>query len=137
MVKRWMTILFLLAFSALPAAAQVYQVTEAVSEFIAQVGDGEETMECCKMAGQCKMKGMMPEAGGEECLTPCECAARAPLLPVGLLSNAPPLPQADEPLLLPSPLTNWAEAPATNSLLHFWPPPKISLTNFRYTCLRI
>ena len=137
MIKRWMTILFLLVFSAWPAAAQVYQAAELICAVMAQAGDDEETMECCQLAGQCKMMGMMPEAAGEECLTQCVCDSRKPLLPVGLLSQAPQLPQADETILPPSPLPKWAELSLPPSLIRFRPPPKTSLTNFRFTCLRI
>ncbi len=137
MVKRWMTILFLLVFSALPIAAQVYQAADLICAGMAQAGDDEETMACCTIAGQCKMKEMMPEAAVEGCLTQCLCDTREPLLPVGLLSNTPPLPQADETIIPQPLLAKWAELTSTNSLLRFWPPPKTSLTNFRYTCLRI
>lgn len=137
MVKRWMTILFLLAFSALPIAAQVYQAAEFVCEVITQADADEGTMECCRIAGQCKMREMQQEAAVKECVMQCACDWPEPLLPASLLTSAPQVPHVDDTILPPSPLTGWTEAHRTNSTIHFWLPPKNSLINFRHTCLRI
>lgn len=136
MVKRWMTILFLLVFSVLPAAAEVYQAADLICEALSQADDDGGIMECCTIAGGCTMQEMQEQAA-TECLTQCLCGLREPLLPVGLLTDAPQLPQMDDTMLSPAPLIRWAEISSTNSLLRFSPPPKNSLANFRHTCLRI
>lgn len=136
MVKRWMTILFLLAFSVFPAAAEVYQAADLICEAITQANDDEGMMECCTIAGQCTMQEMQEQAV-TECLTQCHCGLREPLLPVGMLTSAPQLPPTDDTTLPPAPLIRWAEISSINALKRFSPPPRNSLPNFRHTCLRI
>ena len=133
MVKWFMTILLLLVFGALPVATQTYQVVA-----LAQA-DGEETMECCAIAGQCKMN--MQE--GAECQTatdtslPCFCDAPEPKIPFGLLTTSPQLPLADDTLMVQAPLTIWAEFLPTNARLQCKLPPSINPIHLRHACLRI
>ena len=133
MVKWFMTILLLLVFGALPLAVQTYQVVALA------LADSEETMECCAIAGQCKMNMQ----GGAECQTatatslPCFCAAPEPKIPFGLLATSPQLPLVDDTLMVQAPLTIWAEFLPTNARLQCKLPPKTKPINLRQTCLRI
>lgn len=147
MSKRLFTILWLLLFSVLPAAAQVYQVTEFIGEAFAQASDEGETMECCQVAGQCQMQmaqmPQLPQVGAPtdeqamtDCPMQCRCYASAPALPPRLLTSLPPTSLDDEAPVVPAPVMKWAAAasralPLARPLL---PPHK---TYLRHTCLRI
>jgi hypothetical protein len=150
MSKRLFTILWLLLFSVLPAAAQVYQVAEYIGEALAQASDEGETMECCQVAGQCQMQmAQMPQLpqvpqlnaptddqAMTDCPLQCSCYASAPALPPRLLTSLPPTSLGDEAPVVPAPVVKWTAAaaralPLARSLL---PPHK---TYLRHTCLRI
>lgn len=138
MVKRLITIILLLTFSTLPVAAQMFQVVDLLREAISQA-EGEEMMECCAVAGQCKMA--MPEetncTEAPDMPMECMCDATDPDLPLGLLTTTPQLPSVDETLVVQLPLTKWTELLPTNSRLQFKSLPRTNQITLRHACLRI
>lgn len=93
MLKRIITILLLVTFGGLPAAAQVYQVSAEVCDAIAQITGDEEGMSCCLSGGSCTMNQHQPviAQATTNCVNHCLCASEPVSAPSSVLVEAPQL----------------------------------------------
>src|SRR6266550_4700772 len=103
---RLMTISLLLVLVALPTAGSVYQIIQH-----------NWASGCCAAeGGHCS--AMMTECqAATECSLQCLCAASEKPGSAGLLTNRPPLPNAQASLVAALPFAAWLGAPQSNASL--------------------
>ncbi len=127
MLKRLTTILLLLTLGALPAAAQMYRLSERIYEAIEQSGDDREMMSCCTKSSGCTME--MSEAqtalcqSQTNCSIQCVCTESEAKASVTIMVLAPQLPSSDDLSIIEVALPSWSQNlqsqfPLSFSLLH-------------------